>query len=95
MYLYVHTFTHENSYDLDRGGGGKNEIVKCLCPQADVVMLKIHYIKQPYSKLLIAVAGTNVLKGQTGSTVLAGRFSVKVKPGFVCDIIIIIIIIIL
>ena len=50
--------------------------------------------KQPCSKLLIAVADTKVLRGQTGSTVLARTCAVNVKSVLVSVIIIIIIILI-
>jgi len=36
IYLYVHNFTQEYSYDLDRSGGRKSEIVKCLCPEREM-----------------------------------------------------------
>jgi hypothetical protein len=88
-YLYVHTFTHENSYDLERSGGRKSEIVKCLCPETDVSQLKVYYVKK---SLLIAVADTNILTGQKVSTLLGRKCAVKVKSFLVSDIIIIIII---
>jgi hypothetical protein len=45
-YLYVHTFTHENFYDLDRSGGRKNEIVKCLCLETDESQWNVYYVKK-------------------------------------------------